>query len=466
MHHHRSNLTPTCLPMDNPGLRESVLRRSVGRRTHELIRVGESRSGVGICGARNFRCNCNALPSQIRPNEQMRGHEDDDIMICILIGICPPSPDLWEILTKRVHQTIRNDQDDDGGDDDGCQQECFTIQWISHSIVTDDGDGKSTPTQIVTAISDAPVDAVVAATTNGLGDTPYICELWASAPAILPLMPLGGYSKHIIYDPSIQHDLKNWEDWARPTLRKWGLFFQKSILNTTEVNELRSIVESEIESMEESLKAHRPEISIGKDTFHFREVASRGNERFDLRLLSSDAIDFVKKTIMMGRVSTVLESILHSISEKDVDFDLSVVYSKPGAPNQGWHCDGDHLKGSTDAGWDVDGWKTKLADPYALCLFIPLIDLNDTTGYTQFWPASHRNRDLMGFGPVAEITEATWDGKCTAGDAIWYDYRLFHRGIANTSNLLRPVVQIVFKKSWYVERANYGTIGVTEVERS
>lgn len=358
-------------------------------------------------------------------------------MICILIGICPPDPELWTVLRKKITGI----------------DTAHSVRWVSHSLVQDEGK----PTQVFTATSDAPVDAVVAATAEAL-DVHYSCELWASAPAILPLRPYGGYSNHIVHQHDDNH---SFEDWAPPMFREWGMFLQKSIIDASEVRELRTYVDEEIAGIEEMMKIHRPNVSIGKDTFHFREIASRGNERFDLRLQSPAAIEFVEK-VFMERVSSLLETILGSVDE--IDFDMSVVYSKPGAPNQGWHSDGDHQKGGKDAGWDVDGWKTRLADPYALCLFIPLIDLNSETGYTQFWPGSHRNRDLMGFGPVAEITGATWDGACTAGDAIWYDYRLFHRGMANTSNLLRPVVQIVFKKKWYVEKANYGEVGVAEVE--
>ena len=98
-----------------------------------------------------------------------------------------------------------------------------------------------------------------------------------------------------------------------------------------------------------------------------------------------------------------------------------------------------------------------MARPYAVCLFLPLIDLDDVTGFTQFWPGSHRHKDLYGFGPVAQLAEATFDGKCQAGDGIFYDYRLFHRGMANASrDIVRPVVQIIFKKKWYVEKSNYG----------
>ena len=116
-----------------------------------------------------------------------------------------------------------------------------------------------------------------------------------------------------------------------------------------------------------------------------------------------------------------------------------------------------HQKGANDAGWDDDGWKMRLSHSYAFCLFIPLIDLDDETGFTQFWPGSHRSRNLVGFGKVAEVTRATLDGKGPAGCGIWYDYRLLHRGMPNESNVLRPVLQVIFKKKWYVERSNYGS---------
>ena len=105
---------------------------------------------------------------------------------------------------------------------------------------------------------------------------------------------------------------------------------------------------------------------------------------------------------MLMRMRNTSGAILES---DEIDFDLSVVYSKSGAPDQGWHADGDHQKGAEDIKWVVDGWKTHLTPAYALCVFIPLIDLDDETGYTQFWPGSHQSRGLAGFGPVAQITE-------------------------------------------------------------
>jgi ectoine hydroxylase-related dioxygenase (phytanoyl-CoA dioxygenase family) len=278
------------------------------------------------------------------------------------------------------------------------------------------------------------------------------CELWGSAPAILPLRPSCGYNPYIFYDNATA----TFEEWAGDTMKEWGMFVQIDLLSGSEVTQLRQAVIDEIAKAESLLRMHRPEINIGKDIISFKEIASRGNYRFDLLIAPTSTVNQFVHDVIYPRIHQVLERIIGAI-EVEIDCDISVVYSKPGAPNQGWHADGDHPKGATDAGWDVDGWKTALSDPYALCLFIPLIDLNDDTGYTQFWPASHRNKGLAGFGPFAEIAQATWDGICKAGSSIWYDYRLMHRGLRNQSSLLRPVLQLLFKRKWYEEKRNYGT---------
>ena len=371
-------------------------------------------------------------------------------MNCILIGVTPPGPEdaVWNTVNKNLTKV------------DG-----FTVDWIANSKTQDD---EGVLVDLICAATDAPVDDVVAATSSAvsgdLGDC-HTCELWASAPAILPLRPLEGYDKYIVtHDnkqcyrsslaPTIETSLG---EWAALTMKEWGVFVQTSLIEAHEVDELRTCIDGEIANIENLISLRRPDLTIGKDVISFQEIASRGNERFDLLLPpTSKARDFVEHALL-DRISPLIERLLNGRIGETIDFDIGVVYSKPGAPNQGWHADGDHQKGAKDSGWGEDGWKVHLAEPYALCLFIPLIDLDGETGYTQFWPSSHRNRGLAGFGPVAEITGAIWDGKCCAGDCIWYDYRLMHRGMCNTSNAVRPVVQVLFKKTWYTEKRNYGT---------
>jgi len=312
----------------------------------------------------------------------------------------------------------------------------------------------------VTEASVSPQDIVAAVeTVMSQQCEKFSCEMWASAPAPLPLRPADGYSAIELKEDGEEGSC--WENRATAAMREWGISLQKQVVDDEKVRDFRVIVDEAIAEAEEKLALHRPDIDVGKDEILFKEIASRNHERFDLRLTSSTARSFIEEVVLGN--SLVQGFLRNNLGEmEEIDFDLSVVYSRPGANAQGWHADGAHQRNANDAGWADDGWKTRLADAYAICLFVPLIDLNDDVGFTQFWPGSHRSRDLIGFARVAEVTQATFDAKCCAGDGVWYDYRLWHQGMPNRSNVLRPVVQIIFKKKWYVERANYGTESIAQ----
>ena len=259
-------------------------------------------------------------------------------------------------------------------------------------------------------------------------------------------------------------------------MRRYGIVVRPNVLDQVQVSELRGIVDRAIDETETALREHRPDIHIGQDCFSFREMCSRNQQRFDLRLDVSVndnneedptempvAVKFVHSHILSNpQVRSFLTEVLvhqHTSNDEDceerdleqvIDFDVGVVYSRPGATTQGWHADGRHIVQASNENADAN-------KPYAVCLFVPLIDLDETVGYTQFWPGSHRSKELVGFGKIAELTRATYNAIGKAGSGIWYDYRLLHQGMPNKSNsVLRPVVQVIFKHKWYVERANYG----------
>lgn len=103
------------------------------------------------------------------------------------------------------------------------------------------------------------------------------------------------------------------------------------------------------------------------------------------------------------------------------------------------------------------------AAPYALCVFVPLIDLDETVGYTQFWLGTHVTPGLVGFGGAAELLGGTVEAMVEAGSAVVYDYRLMHRGRANRSrDVVRPVLQFVYHVTTYRESKNYGTESLFE----
>lgn len=372
-------------------------------------------------------------------------------MQCILIGVASSTSDsddeLWSLITREVTHL---------------EDDCCEVTWIDSSFAIDEENDGQRTLLLSAILSDASnvSEHLLNAVSAFVGDA-ISCELWATAPAILPLRPADGYDKYIKYNKKeVEKQGLSQESWASLTMKEYGIFFQSEFLDENTVEEIRVEIMSEIQETEDLIRMHHPHINIGKDFISFREIASRGNERFDLLLSSSSKIREIINTQVVERILPMAKIILGETSV-GLDFDLSVVYSKPGAPDQGWHADGEHQKGAADIGWNINGWKTHLAEPYALCLFIPLIDLDDETGFTQFWPGSHQSRGLLGFGPVAKLTESTWDAKAKAGSLICYDYRTMHRGMKNCSTMLRPVVQILIKKKWYEETRNYGTVGIT-----
>ena len=284
---------------------------------------------------------------------------------------------------------------------------------------------------------------------------------------------------------------------AADLLRAAGLAVAAEALDASAVERALLAVNRRIEKAERALSTMRPSVRVGADVFAFREMGSRGGERFDLlfpKEIQNDETHadeeladaaFVRELAMTAPwVRTLVEPLLGSNENENENendaanaldaskrknknetgaswwCDVSVVYSKPGATNQDWHCDGRHLAGAARADFDGRG----VAPPYAVCVFCPLVDLNEELGFTQFWAGSHVSSDgLIGFGSAAEVLRGTVDGIVRAGGAVAYDYRTMHRGMANVSaKTTRPVLQFLYAKSNYRETKNYGAESLFE----
>jgi hypothetical protein len=355
-------------------------------------------------------------------------------MVCVLLGLsvvdANGAGDLLQDLADRITKA---------------EQDFDFVEWNDTSVIdfVPDCSSAKEPTLLLSAsckvnqqddeepMEDRLVSSVEKFVTDHLrvrnAVVTFKCEMWASAPGPLPLRPADGYDRLRV------HNIES------ALMCTWGVFLQKQMVPWEVIHQLHDLACETIRNVETELARHQPQLQIGHDNFWFIEIASRGKERFDLRLLENAQIKAIVDNYVMKQFETFLQDYLETT---EIHYDLSIVYSRPGAEHQGWHADGDHVLGDNK--------------PYAICLFLPLVDLDQQVGFTQYWPATHLHHDLLGFGKVAEFCQAVFDGTCNVGDGIWYDYRTMHRGMPNFSDRLRPVLQIIFKQKWYVERANYG----------
>jgi ectoine hydroxylase-related dioxygenase (phytanoyl-CoA dioxygenase family) len=145
---------------------------------------------------------------------------------------------------------------------------------------------------------------------------------------------------------------------------------------------------------------------------------------------------------------------------------------------------------------------------HCITVFVPLVDLCDENGPTEFFPSTQRcsgrhrqaamatlwskfsvkggnrgghmgdskgveqggagaasNRGAEGGGDAGETTEGGVRGltfNAAAGSAILFDYRILHRGLANTSSLNRPMLYFTYGRQWFRDATNYPALSIWE----
>lgn len=81
-----------------------------------------------------------------------------------------------------------------------------------------------------------------------------------------------------------------------------------------------------------------------------------------------------------------------------------------------------------------------------LNVFVPLVDLSESVGGTEMKKASHIRGDGSAFEHYAHLESVTH--LVPAGTPVVMDYRVWHRGLANTSssNTIRPLLYFKYVK--------------------
>lgn len=121
---------------------------------------------------------------------------------------------------------------------------------------------------------------------------------------------------------------------------------------------------------------------------------------------------------------------------------MGVLWTLPSADSQQFHADGRPLfaEGLEEGSPDLP--------PYAINVFMPLVDVDEANGPTEFIPRSHRQGYPKGPTKPQHV-------EAKAGDAILFDFRVVHRGAGNAGNKPRPMLYTVLCRPWFRDTVNW-----------
>lgn len=139
----------------------------------------------------------------------------------------------------------------------------------------------------------------------------------------------------------------------------------------------------------------------------------------------------------------LLYPVLASALDRDMKISgVTAVISYPGARLQHIHADHAHL-------FEDNSISTALPS-YAINVAVPLIDVDQTVGPTAIalgsnhWPQSRVARQ-------EDLTAVDFQ----RGDCVLIDYRTQHTGMPNISNVVRPILYIVYARNWFFDDVNH-----------
>ncbi|MEZ5956751.1 MAG: phytanoyl-CoA dioxygenase family protein [Hyphomonadaceae bacterium] len=122
---------------------------------------------------------------------------------------------------------------------------------------------------------------------------------------------------------------------------------------------------------------------------------------------------------------------------------MTAVLSYPGAQRQHIHSDSYRL-------FDESGLSGSLPH-YAINVALPLVDVDQTIGPTAIWLGSHLWNDSGRNPSMSEGTSVDF----LRGDCILIDYRTLHAGLPNTSTIARPILYMVYARTWFFDEDNH-----------
>mmetsp|Transcript_44044 Transcript_44044/g.138824 ORF Transcript_44044/g.138824 Transcript_44044/m.138824 type:complete len:318 (+) Transcript_44044:89-1042(+) len=195
--------------------------------------------------------------------------------------------------------------------------------------------------------------------------------------------------------------------------------------------------------------------------FRFHEACQRGPGRLDLRGYQLDEEPFAAVGELGGRAwLPLVRRVLGGDSQL---LWSGLIVTEPGTAAQRFHADAPPVPRAV---WEehglLGGLPRATLPAHCLTVFVPLVDLRrGLNGPTAFLPGSHHGATAAAMAAEADEAGSSAGAgaaahlEADAGDAILFDYRLFHAGGANRSAARRPIQYFVYARPWYSDEVNF-----------
>jgi len=197
---------------------------------------------------------------------------------------------------------------------------------------------------------------------------------------------------------------------------------------------------------------------LDRDGVKTKEIVTRNRRRFDVVA----GVEGAPPVVGLAKGGPWMRAVRRLLGVDCALLKSGVVAALPGAETQAIHADGKHLFADDE---DEDARNAHLP-PHCVTVFVPLVDMAPELGPTEYFAGTHR-RDgdadhykAANAGRVAGVSFA--DAK--AGDAILFDYRVLHRGLANTSAKPRPLLYFTYGRAWFTDATNYSALSIYDAE--
>jgi hypothetical protein len=219
---------------------------------------------------------------------------------------------------------------------------------------------------------------------------------------------------------------------ATEAFREFGVVLLRGIFDRNRIDEMYSDYQARYGAMDQDAMRAQAENPPPNPFLHV------GSRRFEIAPQMTGALG--SPDIYGG---ALLQEFLRPTLGKSIQLNsFTTVVSHPGAELQHIHRDAPLLFPETQLGAEFPA--------YAINAAAPLIDVEMKIGPTGFWPGSHKWAPKVGPKREDIVVEPLFRGDC-----LLIDYRTYHAGLPNTSDKVRPILYMVFARSWFFDEVNH-----------